>query len=191
MPNWASTTYKAVGDAKQLTELHSIMKELQELPSPGLHNNGFGETWFGNLVIKLGGDWKKIYCRGWWDNLQYQDGELSFFCESAWDELNEVRHFIEEKFPDIKLYYQTEESGMGIYSTNDESGEFFSDRYILWIEDQDSEYYDSLEEVLEVIEDLTGSKHLHTLDAGRKALESYATRHDCGYILEEFKVISD
>lgn len=92
MPNWAYTMYHATGDKEQLKKLHSIMSELEGMKAPGLHKNGFGATWLGNLVIKLGGDWEKVYCRGYWDNLLlHDDGSISFSVESAWDEPNEVR----------------------------------------------------------------------------------------------------
>lgn len=193
MPNWAYTQYHATGDKEQLQKLHSIMAELESMKSPGLHENGFGSTWLGNLVIKLGGDWNKIYCRGSWDNLLlHDDGTVSFSVESAWDEPDEVRYFIEAKFPDIRLYYQCEESGMGIYTTNDDSGQFFPDRYYLWIENGTTDYYSSLDEVIKAVESETGSKNLNTLDSCMKALASYSRKnHDLCYTLEEFKVIAE
>ena len=192
MPNWAYSQYHATGDKEHLQKLHAIMTELENMKSPGLHENGFGSTWLGNLVIKLGGDWKKIYCRGSWDNLIYEDGVISFSVESAWGELNEVRHLIEEKFPDIKLYYQSEEPGMGIYITNDPAGEYFPDRYYLWVEDEDTDYYPTVESLAKAVEEITGSRHLTTFDACKKALAYYASRHhDLCYTIEEFKVIED
>lgn len=192
MPNWAYSQYHAIGDKEQLDKLHTIMSELEEMKSPGLHENGFGSTWLGNLVIKLGGDWKKIYCRGSWDNLIYEDGVISFSVESAWGELNEVRHLIEEKFPDIKLYYQCEELGMGIYITNDDTGQFFPEEYYLWVENGETDYYDNLDDLLKDVEKITGSKNLRTLDSCRKALESYSRKNsDLGYTLEKFQVQED
>lgn len=190
MPNWACTQYHATGDKEQLQKLHTIMSELESMKSPGLHENGFGPSWLGNLVIKLGGDWNKVYCRGSWDNLLlHDDGDVSFITESAWGEPNEVRHFIEEKFPGIRLYYQCEEPGMGIYVTNDDSGLFLPERYCLWIENGDTEYYRTLSDVIKVVEDITGSKNLKTLDSCRKALDSYSRDNDdLLYTLEEFKV---
>ena len=191
MPNWAYTQYHAVGDKEQLQKLHSIMDELECMKAPGLHENGFGQTWLGNLVIKLGGEWEKIYCRGSWDNLLlHDDGAVSFTVESAWDELNEVRHFIEEQFPDVKLYYQCEESGMCIYKTNDDTGEYFPEKYYLWVEDGESLYHDNLEELIADVEGITGSKNLKTLDSCKKALETYSRKHnDFCYTLEEFTVV--
>lgn len=129
MPNWCYTQYQVTVDKKQLQKLHAIMTELENMKSPGLYENGFSSTWLGNLVIKLDGDWKKIYCRGSWDNLLYENDTVTFNVETAWSEPNEVRHFIEEKFPDIRLYYQSEESGMGIYITNDDIGQYFPEKY--------------------------------------------------------------
>ena len=192
MPNWCYTQYHVTGDKKQLDKLHSIMSELENIKSPGLHENGFGSTWLGNLVIKLGGDWNKIYCRGSWDNLLYENGVISFCVESAWNEPNEVRHFIEEKFPNIKLYYQSEESGMGIYITNDDIGQYFPERFYLWVENEETEYYDNLENLILDIEKITGSKNLKTLDSCRKALDAYSRKNsDLGYSLEEFTVVYD
>lgn len=193
MPNWAYTQYLAVGDKSQLHKLHSIMDVLEGMKAPGLHENGFGPTWLGNLVIRLDGDWENIYCRGSWDNLlQHEDGTVSFSVESAWDEPNEVRELIEKKFPEIKLYYQCEESGMRIYKTNDDTGTYFPERYYLWIEDGESEYYRSLSDVIKAVEETTGSKNLKTLNSCIKALESYSGKHsDLCFTLEEFTVIPD
>ena len=193
MPNWAYTQYHAVGDKEQLKKLHSIMEELESMKAPGLHENGFGSSWLGNLVIKLGGDWEKTYCRGYWDNLLlHSDDTVSFSVESAWDEPNEVREFIEKKFPDIKLYYQCEESGMCIFKTNDDTGQYFPEKYYLWVEDGETEYYTTIEALANAVENITRSKNLKTLDSCKKALESYSRKnHDLCYTLEEFSVVDD
>lgn len=193
MPNWAYTQYHAVGDKEQLKKLHSIMDELECMKDPGLHENSFGSTWLGNLVIKLGGDWEKTYCRGYWDNLLlHDDGTVSFSVESAWGELNEVREFIEKKFPGVKLYFQCEESGNGVYETNDDTGEYFPERYYLWVEDSETQYHETLEGLINDVENITGSKNLKTLDSCRKALESYSRKnHDLCYTLEEFSLVDD
>lgn len=193
MANWAYTQYHAVGDKEQLQQLHSIMDELESMKDPGLHENSFGPSWLGNLVIKLGGDWEKIYCRGYWDNLLlHSDGTVTFSVESAWDEPNEVREFIEKNFPDIKLYYQCEESGMCIFKTNDDTGRYFPEKYYLWVEDGETEYYTTIEALANAVKNITRSKNLKTLDSCKKALESYSRKnHDLCYTLEEFSVVED
>ena len=193
MPNWAYSLDRCVGDKEQLLELHSTMSELEGMKAPGLHENGFGSTWLGNLVIKLGGDWEKVYCRGTWDNLLlHDDGTVSFSVESAWDEPDEVRHFIESIFPKIKIYFQCEESGMCIYKTNDDTGQYFPEQFYLWVEDETTEYCNDLESLIREVQKITGSKNLKTLDSCEKALKTYSQKnHDLGYSIEEFSVVDD
>ena len=184
--------YQATGDKEQLKKLHSLMDELECMKDPGLHDNGFGSTWLGNLVIKLGGDWEKVFCRGYWDNLVlHDDGSISFSVESAWGELNEVREFIEEKLPGIKIYFQSEEPGCVIYETNDPTGEYFPDRFYLWDETSlDTGYYQTLDSLLKAVEKITGSKHLTTFNAAEKAMESHSRKHNhSSYEIQEFKVV--
>ena len=163
MPNWAFSQYHAVGDKEQLKQLYDTMHELESMKDPGLCDNGFGSSWLGNLVVKLGGNYEKIYCRGSWDNLSFND---------------------------CYLYFQCEESGNCIYETNDATGDYFPERFCFWVEDEDTEYYETLEDLTEAVEGITGSKHLRTLDSCKKAMETYSRRHhDCCYTLEEFKVV--
>lgn len=193
MPNWAYSQYHATGDKEQLGILYSIMSELEEMKDPGLHENGFGSTWLGNLIIKLGGNWKQVYCRGSWDNLLlHEDGTVSFSVESAWGELYDVRKFIEEYFPDVRLFFQCEESGMGIYQTNDDTGQYFPEKYYLWVENVITEYYNTLEALAKEVDIITGSKNLKTFDSCKKALETYSRSHsDLCYTLEEFELLDD
>ena len=60
MPNWCSTTYKCVGDLKEIKSLHKILKYIDKRKTTIL-KNGFGKWWLGNLVHKLGGDCKKLW----------------------------------------------------------------------------------------------------------------------------------
>ena len=48
--------------------------------------------------------------------------------ETAWCEQEGVRRIIEEKFPSIKVYFMEEESGCGVFYTNDSSGDYFPER---------------------------------------------------------------
>lgn len=196
MPNWCSTTYVAKGDPEQIGKLYDIMTELKAMPDPGLLPNDFGSTWLGNLVAKLDGDPSKIYCRGKWfeeDPTRIGETTLRFDTETAWGELDEVRHLIEEKFPKIKLYYKSEEPGMCDYYTNDKEGLFFANRYRVWIEDiGETEYFDTLEELCEYVQKATEMKNLTTYAQCEEAIEDYTEDHNgLGYELDEFEVLDD
>ncbi len=128
MPNWCYTSYTFVGEEKELKELHDIMKGLEERSEP-LVENGFGKSWLGCLVEVLGKNWKDVWCRGDWNNLELSADTLKFTTETAWSAADEVMELICEKYPSLSYYYYTEEPGMGIYQTNDDYGEYYPDRY--------------------------------------------------------------
>ena len=141
MPNWAYTIYIVRGDGEEVARLHQVIKELDDR-AESLLPNGFGKLWMGNLVHVLGGDWEKVYCRG--EILDYDmtaDGVLRFDVESAWSELDEVRALILSRFPKLDIRFQSEEPDMDYFTTNDDSGTTFSDRWLLDWEDEASNLY--------------------------------------------------
>lgn len=158
MANWCSTSYTFVGKKEELNKLFDIMKQLESMEQPFV-KNGFGTNWLGCLVEKLGQKWDSIWCRGEWSNLSYDDGKLLFCTETAWSAANEVMDFICKKFPSLKYYYYSEECGMGIYETNDDTGQFYPEKYFVDLcnvnEEFRSEYFISLEDALEWIGDMT------------------------------------
>ncbi len=192
MANWASVVYKVLASDEDRDKLFSMMTELQEQEAPGLLPNDFGSCWFGNLIYKLGGNPNEVYCRGWWNQIENNDNCMEIYSECAWGEMREFRHFIESKFPGMKIYYQSEEPGMVEYYTNDPTGEWFPDRYYLWIEDEDSEYFENLNDLISTIEDITGKKDLKTLADCKAAMEDYTEEHDNpSYTLEKFELVED
>lgn len=191
MPNWAYTKYVATGNPEEVEKLYKVMNELESMEDPGLVDNGFGSSWMGNLVTKLGGDVENIHCRGSWSDLQFSNGKLQFETSSAWREMEEVRRFIEEKFPGTKLYYQSEESGNSVYLTNDETGQFFPARFYLMLEDGHEEYYDTLESLIRDVEEITGFEDLDSFESCEDAIISYAEDNEVYYCMEEFIVIPD
>lgn len=141
MPNWAYTIYIVRGDGEEVGRLHQVIKELDDR-AESLLPNGFGKLWMRNLVHVLGGDWEKVYCRG--EILYYDmtdDGVLRFDVESAWSELDEVRALILSRFPKLDIRFQSEEPDMDYFTTNDDSGATFSDRWLLDWEDEASNRY--------------------------------------------------
>ena len=49
MPNWCDTSYKCVGDLKEVKSLHKVLKYMEKRKT-SLLSNGFGKMWLGNLV---------------------------------------------------------------------------------------------------------------------------------------------
>ena len=148
MPNWCFTNYKIYGDEKSLRSLHSKMKRLQDRKE-SLLPNGFGKTWLGNLVKRLGGDPGIIYCRGDWTNLKLtrENGHpvLLFDTQTAWSRMDDVeyliRSFYEDRGEDVSIFFLSEELGNGIFETNDCDGSVFPEQVIVDDEEVEMNYF--------------------------------------------------
>ncbi len=177
MPNWTSTSYVFKGaDDKQAKDLYEKIDSLAKMEDP-LVENGFGKLWMGCLVNLLGGDWDKVYCRGEIIDYNLTDDLVSISCETAWDEMPEFRHFIEQQYPGSKIYYQVEECGNCIYATNDADGEFFKDRYCLDSYDG-LEYFETIEEAAQYIGEIVGKDLKPDMREIDKAIDDYMEEHD-------------
>lgn len=179
MPNWCSTEYYVVGSKKELSNLNEKMEKLENRKE-SLVKNGFGNTWLGNLVESLGGDWEKVYCRGQWMCRVYnkENNSLTFTTETAWCEMDEWRKFIESCYKTIKILFVTEEPGCGIYQTNDLEGVFFKDKYVLDYT-EDVEYFETIDQAVEFIEELIGLKiENKTVNGIQGKLDEYVEKND-------------
>lgn len=196
MPNWCSTDYYVFGSKKELSDLNKKMERLENRKK-SLIKNDFGNTWLGNLVKYLGGDWEKVYCRGEWMCREYnkENNTLTFTTETAWREMDEWRKFIESYYMTIKLLYVSEEPGMGIYQTNDLEGVFFKDKYVLDY-GEDIEYFETIDQAVEFIEELIGIKiEDKTVNGIQKAMDNYVEENedeeDQYFSFHEFEEVDD
>ena len=177
MPNWASTSYVFKGaDDKQAKDLYEKIDSLAKMEEP-LVPNGFGKLWMGCLVNLLGGDWDKVYCRGEIIDYNLTDGHVNLSCETAWDEMPEFRHFIEQQYPGSKIYYCVEESGNEVYATNDSDGEYFKDRQSLDSYDG-LEYFETIDEAAKYIGETIGKEITPYFAKIENAIDDYMEEHD-------------
>lgn len=166
MANWAYTSYAIEGPKETLEKieqaiLHHPVKE------------GSSDGWEGNILMALNGtdDWKSTsYMRGFINEEPWYEeshGALRFSAEEAWG----VTDFDEELmsiFPDIKVYWITEEPGMAVYQTNDKEGKYFKDRFYVdtCIDNADTytdndykdEYFETEKDAYEWIAEITKGK---------------------------------
>lgn len=139
MPNWCLTSYVISGPKEDIRSLYGKMKRLQDRKE-SLLPNGFGKTWLGNLVHRLGKNYHTVDCRGDWSELKMKDGEIHFNTETAWSRCDEVEELIQTVYPDLSIWFISEELGCGIFETNDATGDIFPERIIIDNEDE-MEYY--------------------------------------------------
>ena len=194
MPNWCDTSYKCVGDPKEVRKLNSVLKYMEKRKTSIL-SNGFGKMWLGNLVYKLGGNWEELRCRGEITDFSLDGNVLTINQQTAWCEQEGVREIIEKSFPSIKVYYLEQESGCEVFCTNDASGEYFPERYFL-DSYEDWEYFETLDEATKFVSNIIGYEVESSVDEIDKALNKYVEEHeeeneDIFYSFHEFKVVED
>lgn len=191
MPNWCYTTYKCIGEPKEIKELYDALKYIDERKTSIIPND-FGKFWLGNLVTRLGGNWEDYPCRG--DIIDYylKDKETLFIYQNtAWCEQRGVRRCIEDKLPSIKVYYQAEEAGCGVYITN--SFEQFPDKYYL---DTIGEpmYFENLDEAARHVSSIVGHEVKPDVTEIQNALDDYEEKQDdddCYFCFNSFEEIND
>lgn len=193
MPNWASTTYIMKAEPMQAKDLYEKIESLNQMKEP-LVDNGFGKLWMGCLVNLLGGDWNKVYCRGEITSCSLEDDHVCISCETAWGEMPEFRHFLEQQYPGSKVYYCVEECGNCVYATNDAEGEYFKDRYCLDFYDG-LEYFETIEAAAEFIGERIGKTLKPDFAEIEKEIDDYLEEHDddeeCWMSFHKFEMLND
>ena len=192
MPNWCDTCYKCVGDPKEVRSLHKVLKYMNKRKTSIL-KNGFGKMWLGNLVHKLGGNWEELRCRGEIIDYYLDGNVLTINQNTAWCEQEGVREIIQKAYPSIKVYYMEQESGCGVFTTNDTSGASFPERYFLET-NADWEYFESIEQVAEYVSTKILNRKVEAdVNAICQALDDYVEEHenenpDIFYSFHEFTI---
>ena len=178
MPNWCETTYKCVGNPKEVRLLHKAIEANSKRKTPYVPN-GFGTLWLGCIINYLGGNWENYRCRGHiLDFGLEEDGTtLNIYQDTAWCEQEGFRKFIEETFPSIKVYYMEVEPGCEVFCTNDAKGKYFPVRYFLDSYDEPL-YFDTIEEAAECVSSIVGHDVRATVDAVSLALDDYMEEHE-------------
>lgn len=193
MPNWCDCTYKCVGVLKEVRSLHKALKYIDKRKT-SIIKNSLGKWWLGNLVVKLGGNWKKYRYRS--EITYYElDGNILTICQNtAWCEQEGVREIIEEKFPSIRVYYREKKCECGVYYTNDARDEYFPERYYLDSYNDDSEYFTTIKEATVYVSEIMGKDVKPDKNAIGEALDEYMEEQndeDVRYFFHEFTVMDE
>ena len=156
MANMASVSYAIEGSEKSLKKINEAIVEA--VNSGDKRYEMYQAAEYLKLPItdgtRLGG---KISEEPTWDE---NTGALRFWSEERWG-LQDFNELLEAQFPDIKVYWATEEEGMGIYATNDKEGKYFSDRFYVDTcinGNYQSEYFNTKEAAYAWISKLTEGK---------------------------------
>ncbi len=182
MPNWCSVSYRITGkDIQKLYNIIDNVQKNPALRlssdfniwwgdiiyqmggNPGYHSidshpkDYHNAKYYKDLdriakekpeILKLPG----VYCRGEIILYEINNNILRIEYESAWDELPEVRAFLEAELNIDPIIFYAEETGYGIYKTNDIYHEYFKFDYQIEYDDN-IEYFNNQQQVLNFAND--------------------------------------
>ena len=177
MSNPAFMSVFFVGEKREMRSLYGKMWRLQ-VRKESLIANGFYEEkrWLGNLVTRLGGDWREVYCKGTWSDLRLTKDYLHFATETAWQPPFELLKLIQKVYPSLQYFFSAEGDDWDAYLTNDEGGRFFTARYVLDME-PDIEYFDTIEEACAHLSAFIGRPVADSWEALCEAAEEWNDAH--------------
>ena len=101
----------------------------------------------------------------------------------AWGEQEGVRRIIEEKLPSVKVYFQEEEPGNGLFATN--SFEHFPERYLLDSYDEPL-YFDDIRDAARCVGEIVRHDVDESTEAIISALDDYLETHEDDYTWYSF-----
>lgn len=184
MANWCSTSYSVCSENKELLQtICDAINECASMKEPLIPKSS--PNWVGNVFKKLGIDADTE--RTFWSEARIEDGVLKFFESSAWSRGNAIislqDHYLIEDNEDDELcvYFVSANLWQGIYETNDESGEFYPERYF-WYGDDGDERFNTFEELKEAVQDFldvdTDFKNVDEInEALEEAEEEFGSQH--------------
>lgn len=176
MANWASTSYVIEGPRKTLEWIERAIFESLA------NNEACGDE--RDILDRLGIKWEPRnieshtghYLRGaiLEETTRWEGDILRFDAEEAWG-VTDFDDCLKSKFPDIKVFWVTQEEGCEVYQTNDAEGKYFPDRY--WVDTcidaiYKSEYFKTEE---------AAYKWLSTITSGRVTDEDSASQFNDDY----------
>ena len=186
MPNWCYTTYKCIGDPKEVRSLYKVINANSKRKTPRV-KNGFGTLWLGCIIDALGENWENYRCRGEIIDYQLDDNVLTICQNTAWCEQEGFGECIEKKFLSIKVYYREEEPGCEVFYTNDKKGDYFPERYFLDNYDEPL-YFETIEEAAKSVSGIVEHTVEATVEAIEEALNDYEEEHEDEDVFYSFHV---
>lgn len=155
MPNWCSCTMAVYGSPAEVKDFKAKCELAREKGDKLKHwhlYQIFEEFGYKEKEI-LEGDNTYGYNRGSIDDIsdisKLSDTEdvVTIYYESAWDTMIDGwDYLIKNHYKTLKSETIAEECGNEVYINTDRTGRFFNERYVIYIEDWDSFYFDNGEE---------------------------------------------
>lgn len=139
MANWAETVYRFEGPEETLRLIYEAMQ------NPTVKTEDASEGWQGDTLKSLGISPEGHYTRGFLQECEI--GKAVY--QEAWGR-TDFADLLKKKFPEVKIYWNTEEFEDDVWATNDSEKKYFTARFSV---DYcvgrfcDVEYFDSSDEM--------------------------------------------
>lgn len=171
MPNWCNTSFAIKCEDKSVLE--KICNAIQDCEKQKPEQSSGSPSWIGNVFKKLGLETNE--CRTYWTDARIENDILHFMEESAWSRSNAIvtlqDYFLNLDEPvELNILFVSEELSEGIFETNDEVGEVFTQRYCV-SDDNGTEYYDTFEQLKADMVELVGGGDFKTIQDMNLALD--------------------
>ena len=172
MANICDTTYIIhADDTKALKEVHSILEELKEKNSRIQVYDFLQKLGYSQLAL--------TDCRGEIYNFEYDetDDGLTIDVDSSWNRLEGIEDALYDflGWDSTSIIYASEELGCDIFETNDYSGSFFSLKYYYFSSDDESEYLDGEQELVDYVKDFYDKEVCSNEQEAFDYVESHST----------------
>ena len=181
MANICTTDYRIIGDRAILEKLEEVINSREEVIPNTI------TSWAGHKLARLGIPHDQSG-RCWWSDARIDDnGVLYFFEESAWTRGKAIS-ILQEAYPDLDIYFISEEPGFEIYETNDEHCTFFKERYVLDDDEHGCMYYETLQELVEEVVNLYPEiTNINSIDE----INDYFNENEICSSVHEFDFVSE
>lgn len=187
MANMCMVSYAIEGNRRTLKRISEKINGAMKGTIP--EKEGSSNNWQGNVLTALNIQMRpRDDIRGFfYEEPKLEGGVLKFNCEEKWHR-GEFAELLERKFPSLSVYWIAEESGCGIYETNDADGKYFAERY--WVDTcvdggYDSEYFETEEAVWEYLTNRAGCKNAEDVEAFNDAV----TNGEDFIYIHEFEIV--
>lgn len=196
MANLCCTEYVLYGAQEKVLELYNDLKEVLDVDrteesrpftfSGSSYRLGYvRQSLLPEVTEELPARGEISYIDEEIDLYENEMATLKLTTATAWCACSELMDKIAEKY-DLQLFYYSEEPGCGIFETNDTDGNFFPYRFMVDSDKQGIEYYESFDQVSDVIEKMTGIR-LNDISEAEDKLSSF-NEDDNFLIINEISV---
>ena len=158
-------------DRKELEELALIFKET-------MGNNSIGDL--DVLLEKLGAESidDNVY-RSEIDYWKFEDDCLEFDVMTPYNRIDDIESLLLEKFPNMSVFFNSEEFGCGVFESNDWSNDIFPEKYYVSTENYD-DYLCTDKELIMSVNDYYGKEVCNDVESALKYAEEHSNDEE-GY----------